>query len=523
MSLNENIGSKFDSHNNAIKSIIIVGGGSAGWMTAAALSKVLGCQNYDIKVIESEAIGTVSVGEATIPQIRNFNSMLGLDENDFLKHTHGTFKLGIEFVDWKEKNHAYMHPFGPYGTNMNGVHFHHFWLKNSDRKSYKGILQKEKYQDDLLEYCLEGYAAKLNKFSRPLNVPNTPLSTINYAFHFDANLYAKYLRRFAEERGVNRIEGRVDKVNTSEKNGFIESVQLQNGDSISGELFIDCTGFKGLLIEQTLHSGFDDWSHWLPCNSAVAQASESIDEIKPYTISRAHESGWQWQIPLQSRIGNGHVYSDAHLSQDEAISNLQNNMPSKPIGEPRHLKWCNGKRKSPWVKNCIAIGLSAGFLEPLESTGLQLIQASIDRLLSLFPNKYFHQADIDAFNRYAATEIEQIRDFIILHYKQTERTDSPFWKYCQNMEIPSSLQRKLDLYSSSGRIIRENSELFSEISWLSVLNGQGIVPKSYHPLVDNASAEQIDGQLNKMKDIVKQCAVNLPNHRDYILKNCGMN
>ncbi|MCF6194195.1 MAG: tryptophan 7-halogenase [Kangiellaceae bacterium] len=508
--------------NNSIKTIVIVGGGSAGWMTAAALSKILGCKNQDIKLIESETIGTVSVGEATIPQIRNFNSMLGLDENDFLKHTHGTFKLGIEFVDWKKKNHAYMHPFGPYGTNMNGVHFHHFWLQSNERKSYEGILQKEKYQDDLLEYCLEGYAAKLNKFSRPLNVPNTPLSAINYAFHFDATLYAKYLRSFAEAKGVKRIEGIVDKVNTSTKNGFIESVQLQNGDTIEGELFIDCTGFKGLLIEQTLHSGFDDWSHWLPCNSAVAQASESIYEIKPYTISKAHGSGWQWQIPLQSRVGNGHVYSDAHLSQDEAISNLQDNMPSKPIGEPRHLKWRNGKRKSPWVKNCIAIGLSAGLLEPFESTGLQLIQASIDRLLSLFPNKDFHQADIDAFNRYAGVEIEQIRDFIILHYKQTDRTDSSFWKYCQNMEIPNSLQRKIDLYSSSGRIIRENSELFSELSWLSVLNGQGIVPKSYHPLVDNATAEQIDGQLNKMKDIVKQCAANLPTHENYILKNCGI-
>jgi len=522
MTTNNNTKSNSNPSNNSIKTIVIVGGGSAGWMTAAALSKILGCQNYDIRLVESEAIGTVSVGEATIPQIRNFNAMLGLDENDFLKHTHGTFKLGIEFVNWKKMDHAYMHPFGPYGTNMNGVHFHHFWLKNNVRDSYDGILQKEKYQDDLLEYCLEGYAAKLDKFSRPLNVPNTPLSTINYAFHFDATLYAKYLRAFAEKLGVKRIEGKVVKVNTRTENGFIESVQMQSGELISGELFIDCSGFRALLIEQTLASGFDDWSHWLPCNSAVAQASESFEEIKPYTISRAQQSGWQWQIPLQSRIGNGHVYSDAHLSQDEAISILHKNMPSTAIGEPRNLKWCNGKRKSPWIKNCVAIGLSAGFLEPLESTGLQLVQASIDRLLSLFPSTDFHQADIDAYNRYAEAEIEQIRDFIILHYKQTERTDSPFWRYCQNMDIPESLQRKLDLYSSSGRIIRESSELFSEISWLSVLNGQGVMPKTYHPLVDNATSEQINDQLSKMKGIVKQCAANLPSHKSYLFKNCRM-
>ncbi len=505
-----------------IKNIVIVGGGSAGWMTAAALIKVLGKQNYSIKLIESKSIGTVSVGEATIPQIRNFNNMLGINENDFLKHTHGTFKLGIEFVDWNKINRTYMHPFGPYGSSMGGVHFHHFWLKGKGKENYNGILETENYQDDLLEYCLEGYAAKQNRFTRPLNVPNTPLMTVNYAFHFDATLYAKYLRVFAEHLGVNRITGTAEEVITNQDNGFIQSVRLSNGDIIEGDLFIDCSGFKGLLIEQTLKSGFDDWSHWLPCNSAAAQSSESLNDIKPYTISTAQNCGWQWQIPLQSRIGNGHVFSSEHMSDDEAISILQKNMPSAPVGEPRVLNWRNGRRKKAWIKNCIAIGLSAGFLEPLESTGLQLIQASIERLLSLFPNKEFHQANIDSYNRFANTEIEQIRDFIILHYKQTNRTDTDFWESCKNMDIPDSLQRKISLYQSSGRIIRESNELFSEISWLSVLNGQGVKPKSYHPLVDINSNENRIEQMQKMKAIIKQCAEKMPLHRDYLMQQCRM-
>ena len=515
-----------DSKNNAsdknIKNIVIVGGGSAGWMTAAALIKVLGKKHFSIKLIESESIGTVSVGEATIPQIRNFNNMLGIDENDFIKHTHGTFKLGIEFVNWTKLNHAYMHPFGPYGSSMGGVHFHHFWLKDNDKINYKGVLKPEAYEDDLLEYCLEGYAAKQNRFTRPLNIPNTPLTNVNYAFHFDAIRYAKYLRVFSEQLGVVRVAETVEQVITDPENGFIKSVKLSSGDIIEGDLFIDCSGFKGLLIEQTLKSGFDDWSHWLPCNSAATQSSEILEDIKPYTISTAQSCGWQWQIPLQSRIGNGHVYANEHMSDDEAVSILQKNMPSAPLGEPRVLHWRNGRRKKPWIKNCIAIGLSAGFLEPLESTGLQLIQASIERLLSLLPNKEFHQANIDAYNHFANTEIEQIRDFIILHYKLTSRTDSVFWNSCKNMDIPVSLQRKINLYQSSGRIIRESNELFSEISWLSVLNGQGLKPSSYHPLVDVSSDENRIDQMKKMRTIITQCAEEMPLHRDYLKQHCSM-
>lgn len=494
-----------------IKEIVIVGGGSAGWMTAAALTKVLQCNNYSITVVESDSVGTVSVGEATIPNIRSFNALLGIDEDDFLKHTQGTFKLGIEFINWKQPDHSYMHPFGAYGTSMGGIPFHHYWLKSQQ-------LQKK---DDILDYCLEGYAAKRNRFSRPLNYPNTPLSNINYAFHFDATLYAKYLRTFSENLGAKRIEGFVSEVKTNNETGYIESLHLKDGSIISGDLFIDCSGFKGILINDVMNSPFEDWSHWLPCNSAIAHASESLEDIKPYTQSTALDSGWQWQIPLQNRIGNGYVYSSEFLDKENAMQRLLSNMPTTPMGSPNFLKWINGKRAKPWVKNCVAIGLSAGFIEPLESTGLQLIQASIERLLSLFPNKAFQQTDIDSFNQYADIEIKQIRDFIILHYKLTERDDTPFWQYCKAMEIPDSLKEKIDLYKSNGRIFRNNNELFSEISWLSVLSGQGLVPEAYHPLVDNTSTENLQKQLSKVKEVVAQCSQKMPSHKNFILQHCS--
>ncbi len=497
--------------NQAIKNIVIAGGGSAGWMTAAALAKIIGTSGYSIKLIESEEIGTISVGEATIPNIRQFNAMIGIDENDFLKYTQGTFKLGIEFVDWRKKGHAYMHPFGPYGANMMGVPFHHFWLKNLQSGG----------EDDLLSYCLEGAAAKKNKFTRPLNIPNSPLASINYAFHFDATLYAKYLRVYSEALGVKRIEGKIEEVKQDSKNGFIQRLVLTDGTVIEGDLFIDCTGFRGLLIEQTLNTGFEDWGHWLPSNSAAAQASIVEGEMKPYTVSTAHQSGWQWQIPLQSRIGNGHVYSREHLSDDEAISNLQQNMPGEAQGEPRLLKWKNGRRKKAWNKNCIAIGLSAGFLEPLESTGLHLIQSAISRLLSLFPDKSFRQADIDAYNQFSNFDIEKVRDFIILHYKITERDDSPFWNYCRNMEIPESLQTKIALYRSHGRVFRDGNELFNELSWLSVLHGQGVEAEGYHPLVDNMPEQEMKMQLARMQQIIKQCLNQIPSHNEYIQRNCS--
>lgn len=499
------------SQHSQIRKIVIAGGGSAGWMTAAALSKIVGTQNCEITLVESPAIGTVSVGEATIPQIRFFNSLLGVDENDFVKATKGTFKLGIEFVDWTKVGERYMHPFGPYGSNMNGVPFHHYWLK-----SY--MLGKS---TDILDFCVEGKSAKQNRFTRRISNAPAQLASVNYAFHFDAILYAKYLQKFAKANGVKHVEAKIEDVKIRASNGFIDSVSLDNGQELSAELFIDCSGFNGRLIEQALNTGFEDWSHWLPCNKAVAQACESEPEIRPYTISTARQAGWQWQIPLQHRVGNGHVYASKFMSDDEATSVLQNNLPGKPIGEPRMLSWKNGRRRKAWNKNCIAIGLSAGFLEPLESTGLQLVQSAISRLLSLFPDKSFRQADIDTYNENTDFEIERIRDFIIAHYKLNGRQDSDFWRMCQQMDIPDTLQKKLSLYQSSGRIFRENNELFNELSWFSVLNGQGMTPESYHPLIESMPDNELFRHLDTMRQTIADTVQNIPNHSQFIQRNCA--
>jgi tryptophan halogenase len=439
----------------SIKNIIIVGGGTAGWMTAAALAKIIKTTNCAITLIESSDISTVSVGEATIPQIREFNQMLGLDENDFLQATNGTFKLGIEFINWTKPNHSYMHPFGGYGVNMEGIQFYQYWLKS--------LQQSEK--SDLLSYCLEGTAAKHDRFTRPLNVPNSPLSTMNYAFHFDATLYAKYLSKYSLTKGVERIDAKVTDV-ILKKDGFIDKLILDNGEEHSAELYIDCSGF----------------------------------------------------IPLQPRTGNGYVYADSYISDDEAVHILQKNMKTKAIGEPNFLRWTTGKRRKAWNKNCVAIGLSAGFVEPLESTGLHLIQSAILRLFSLFPDQRFHQADIDAYNAHTDFDITRIRDFIILHYKATQRDDSQFWNYCRNMEIPQTLSDKMKLYQANGRIFRESTELFNEISWFSVLHGQGIKPDSYHPMVDHMPLDEMLGHMARMRGTINESLKRIPSHEEYIDK-----
>ncbi|GAB56196.1 FADH2 O2-dependent halogenase I [Glaciecola punicea ACAM 611] len=490
--------------------VVIVGGGSAGWMTAAALSHLLPRDRFAITLIESKTIGTVSVGEATIPSILEFNQMLGIDEAEFLSFTHGSFKLGIEFHDWYKKGHQYMHPFGPYGVNMNGIPFHHYWLKDK--------LQGK--EDPLSDYCLEYQAALNNKFCHPQAQSRSAMANIKYAYHFDAVKYAEYLSAFSVKRGVNKIIAQITKVHQHAQTQDISSVALSNGELIEGDLFIDCSGFKGLLIAQTLKVGFEDWRQYLPCDSAIAQPSESLSTIKPYTISTAHECGWQWQIPLQHRIGNGFVFSSQFLSKDLAIDCLAKRLPSKALSEPRQLNWINGKRQQAWKNNCIAIGLSAGFIEPLESTGLQLIQSAIMRLLSLFPSGRCQQVDIDTYNRYTDDELWRIRDFIILHYKATQRNDSAFWRYCASMPIPDSLQNKIELYQSSGRIFRENNELFSEISWLSVMNGQGLVPKAYHPLVNNLSEQQRQQNLSHIAGAMREAEQQMPDHKAYLQKYC---
>jgi tryptophan halogenase len=498
------------SGENRIKNIVIVGGGTAGWMTAAAFSKVLKNKYCNIRLIESDNISTVSVGEATIPQISLFNKILGIDENDFIRKTQSTFKLGIEFIDWKTKGHSYMHPFGSFGSNMDAIQFHHYWLK----------MHQQGKAPDIEEYSLAALAAKQGRFTRPQKAGNSPLSSISYAFHFDATLYAKYLREFSVNLGVERTEGKVVDVSLRNSDGFIDSVVLESGERIEGDLFIDCSGFRGLLIEGALKTGFDDWSEWLPCDRAVAMPCMAKNAVGPYTKSTAQDAGWTWRIPLQHRIGNGYVYPSKFVSDDEAVAILRKQMEGEPIGEPNFLRWTTGVRKKGWNKNCVAIGLSAGFVEPLESTGLHLIQSAIAKLLGMFPTKDFDQADIDTYNDQLSTEMERIRDFIILHYKVTEREDTDFWRFCKNMDIPDNLRIKMDLYQANGRIYRQDTELFNETSWLAVMHGQGLKPKGYHPLVDTLEPTEIERRLHHIKSVIDKSVSVMPMHTDFINHNC---
>ncbi|MFC3121408.1 tryptophan halogenase family protein [Agaribacter flavus] len=496
--------------SSPINDVVILGGGSAGWMTAAALAKVFENKALKVRLIESQAVGTVSVGEATIPQISRFNKLLGLDENDFVKHTKGTFKLGIEFANWRQKGHAYMHPFGSYGTNMDAIQFHHYWLKMFQ-------LGKAPELDKFSLLCTAAYSGK---FNRPQPIKNSPLADIPYAFHFDATLYAEYLRKFAEARGVTRIEGKVQDVFTRNSNGFVDALLLENGERIHADLFIDCSGFRALLIEKTLNTGYEDWGHWLPCDRAVAMPCEAKNKVYPYTISTAQDAGWTWRIPLQHRIGNGYVYPSEFVSDDEAVDVLKQQMENTPLAEPNQLRWKTGRREKAWHKNVVAIGLSAGFIEPLESTGLHLIQSGISRLMAFFPNQGFNQIDIDEFNAQSKLEMEQIRDFIILHYKLTDREDTEFWRYCKHMDVPQGVTDKLNLYASNGRIFRKDNELFDETSWLAVMHGQGLQPQAYHPIVDNLPESEISRRLAHIQKVIETSVATMPMQADFIDKHC---
>lgn len=496
---------------NSLKDIVIVGGGTAGWMTAAALAKIL-TSGYRIRLIESDEIATIGVGEATIPHIRNFNAALGIDENEFLRTTQGTFKLGIEFVNWGKIGDSYIHGFGSIGQDLATVTFYQYWLK---------MYQMGK-ASELDHYSINTMAPRQCKFMRSaMDMPSSPLSDIANAFHFDASLYAKFLRGFSERLGVERTEGKIVNTLLRDRDGFIDAVVLESGEKISGDLFIDCSGIRALLIEKALNTGFEDWRHWLPCDRAIAVPCESVEPLLPYTRSTAHSAGWQWRIPLQHRIGNGHVYSSKFMGDDEATKILLGNLDGKQLADPRYISYTAGKRKKAWNKNCVAIGLSSGFLEPLESTSIHLIHTSISRLLTFFPNRGFHQADIDEFNAQSDFEYERIRDFIVLHYKATERNDSDFWNYCRNMDIPDTLQKKMDLYRSNGRVFKEGSELFAEASWLQVMHGQGIRAQGYHPLVDLRSEEEIAAFLANVKNVIKKCVDVMPTHAEYIAKNCA--
>lgn len=495
--------------NSSIKKIVIVGGGTSGWMSAAALTQVLRGTECAIRVIESDEIGTVGVGEATVPLIHGFNKMLGLDESDFVRKTQGTFKLGIEFRNWARVGDKYFHGFGDIGKDITALSFFQYWLKMAQ------LGQAENLDD----YKISSVAAEKGKFMRPINQPNSPLSEITYAFHFDAGLYSRYLRDYAEARSVFRTEGKVIDTHLGE-DGFISAVMLESGERVEADLFIDCSGFRGLLIEQALKTGYEDWSHWLPCDRAWAVASENQSEPDAYTRATAHSAGWQWRIPLQHRTGNGHVFSSKFMSEDEAHAILLRNIEGRALGEPRLLNFTTGKRKKVWHKNCVAIGLASGFMEPLESTSIYLVQSALARLVTLFPNTHFDQRDIDEFNRQADFEVERIRDFLILHYCATERTDSAFWNYCRTMDIPPALAEKIELFKANGRIFRTGAEMFCDQNWLAVMVGQRIMPAAYHPLVDRLSPEEIAVRLESIKHIIASTVDYMPAHGDFIVRHC---
>ena len=494
-----------------IRKIVIVGGGTAGWMAAAAMTVAVRRDQCEIVLIESDDIGTVGVGEATVPVIKVFNQILGLDENDFIRKTQATFKVAIQYVNWGRIGNTYFHPFGRFGSDFGIVPFHQHWLK----------LRSLGENPDLDDYGLAASAARLNRFDRPRSDANPVFSTYNYAYHFDAALYARYLRAYSEQRGVKRVEGKIVDVQLRGTDGFIESVLLEGGARIDGDLFIDCSGFRGLLIEQALKTGFEDWRHWLPCDRAVAVPCESAAVLTPYTRATARNAGWQWRIPLQHRIGNGYVYSSQIIGDDEATETLLANLDGKPTKDPWRVRITTGRRKQAWNKNCVSLGLASGFIEPLESTSIHLIQTGVTKLLTMFPDRTFDPLTIDEYNRKVAMEYELIRDFIILHYHATEREDSELWSYCKHMTVPDSLQRKIDIFRRYGRLALDTDVLFKEWSWFAILTGQGIVPENYDPLADTTDLATMRSIMAEMRTVIRSTVDKMPTQREYIARNCA--
>ena len=489
--------------NRKIHKVLIAGGGTAGWMTAATLAKLIG-KTLDIRLVESEEIGTVGVGEATIPTLITFHELLKVKEQDFLKAVQATFKLGISFENWRDLGEDYIHSFGWAGKDSWAAGFQHFWLKGK-RMGISG---------EYGEYCNEWLAAKRSRFAV---LPNNKL---NYAYHIDASLYAKFLRGIAEEHGAVRQEGLIEQVEQDPESGFITGIRLRSGQLLEGDLFIDCTGFRGLLIDQALNIGYEDWGHWLPCDRAVAVQTEAAAPPIPYTRSIAREAGWQWRIPLQHRVGNGLVFSSGHWSEDEAVNQLLGNIRGKRLTEPRVIRFRAGQRRGHWHKNCVAVGLSSGFIEPLESTSIHLIQRSLIRLMQMFPYDGIRQPDVDEFNSQMNFEIDNVRDFIILHYHVTDRMDTAFWRQCRDMSIPDSLTHRIELFKQAGRVFKVPTELFGETSWIQVMLGQGLEPEQYHPIVNMMSDDELTKFLNGIQGSVDKLVGQLPEHQRFIDYYC---
>lgn len=484
--------------------IVIAGGGTAGWMTAAALAGTLG-DAIELTLVESDAIGTIGVGESTIPPIVLFNRLLGINEADFMRATQATFKLGIKFENWKDVGESYFHSFGTTGKDHWSAGFQHFWMH--------GLKQGHAHSYD--DYCMELKAALAGKFA------HLPEDRMNYAYQLDSGLYAAFLRKRAEANGVVRIEGRIEAVELDGESGNIAALQLDGARRIAGDLFVDCTGFRALLIEGALHAGFDDWTHYLPCDSAIAVQTASVRPPVPYTRAIAHDAGWQWRIPLQHRQGNGIVYCSRHLSHEAALERLLGSVEGEVLTKPNHIRYVTGVRRKQWHRNCVAVGLSGGFMEPLESTSIHLIQRAVLRLIRMLPAGPVSARDIDEFNDQQFTDMEQIRDFLILHYKVTERRDSAFWRHCASMAIPPSLAHKIELFRETGRVFRKNEELFVENSWVQVMMGQGIMPGAYHPIAGKLRPDELEHFLSMLRESVARTVAGLPDHQSYIASYCG--
>jgi tryptophan halogenase len=483
-------------------------------MAAAALARAIEFP-ISIQLIESDEIGTVGVGEATVPHLRSYNASLQIDEVDFVRAVQGTFKLGIQFVDWGSVGSSYVHGFGTIGHEYRSLPFHQYWIK----------LRRQGKAHPLDEYSLNAAAAPAGKFmSGASDVPaGSPLAQVAYAYHFDAGLYARYLRRYAEARGVRRIEGEVIDVRLKSDgdDGFVDLLALKSGQTIGADLFIDCSGFRGLLIESALKTGYEDWSRWLPCDRAVAVPSERTGPATPYTRSTARDAGWQWRIPLQHRTGNGYVYSSAHLSDEAAASTLLRHLDGRALADPRVLRFTAGRRRRMWNGNCVALGLASGFLEPLESTSIHLIQSAIARLMFLFPGNVFDQATIDKYNDMARVESEEIRDFLVLHYTAIERDDTPFWRHCRAIKKPDSLLAKWEMYERSGNIVAVPGDLFREHSWFAVYSGQNVIPSRWHPFADIPDAAELERRLNLIAGDVRKLVATFPAHDDYLRQYCA--
>jgi len=494
--------------NNPIKKVVVLGGGTSGWISAALIKKILG-NAIQLELVESDDIGTIGVGEATIPPIIHLNNVLGINEAEFLRETKASIKLGINFENWKSKGHSYLHSFGAAGKSLAFCHFHHL-LKRANQ-----------LEDDshLWQYDLNYLSAMAGKFAQIKS--KDPILELPYAYHFDAGLYAKFLRKYSEALGVVRTEGLVEHVEQCSESGYIKSLTLKSGKKVAGDLFIDCSGFRGLLIQEKLKTGYEDWSHLLQCDRAIAVPTERLEKTLPYTRSIAHEAGWQWRIPLQHRNGNGMVFSSSHWSEQQAMDALMSNLDTKAIADPKVIRFQTGRRYKQWNKNVIAVGLSSGFLEPLESTSIHLVQSAIVRLMHLFPHQGINSSLVDEYNKQSAVEFEQIRDFLVLHYHATERTDTPFWQDMRNMNIPDNLAHKIDIFKRNGRLFREQNDLFTDSSWLQVMLGQGIVPQDYHPMANTMSNEKLADMLKRVKEIKHEPISKMPSHDEFLRMFCG--